>query len=115
MSFPIRATGKRKKGTFLSRLPRLNLNGGGGWGRDQLEAAVFVGFLNPGTRTPQQTPAQSSKDLRFTLLCQTFQGPVSVYTDDIFGGFSWTDCKILGLIMINLLDPERQIPSSLTT
>lgn len=96
---------------------------GGGGERDQLEAAVFVGFLNPGTRTPKQTPAQSSKNLRLTLLCQTFfrltllcqtlcptfQGPVSVYTDDIFGGFSWTDCKILGLIMIKLLDPERQI------
>lgn len=81
--------------------------------RDQLEAAVFVGFLNPGTRTPQQTQAQSSKDLFLTLLCQTlcptFQGPVSVYTDDIFGGFSWTDCEIQGLITIKLLDPERQI------
>ena len=90
--------------------------GGGG---DHLEATVFVGFLNPGTRTPQQTPAQSSKDLRLTLLCQTlcptFQGPVSVYTDDIFGGFSWTDREILGLLTIKLLDSERQIPLSLTS
>ena len=97
----------------------------GGGERDQLEAAVFVGFLNPGTRTAQQTPAQGSKDLRLTLLCQTFfrltlpsqtfRGPVSVYTDDIFGGFSCTDCKIMGLIMIKLLDPERQIPLSFTS
>lgn len=113
---------KKKRNLFLSP-SKVNLNGGGRGGgggeRDQLEAAVFLGFLNPGTGTPQQTPAQSSKDLRLTLLCQTlcstFQGPVSVYTDDIFGGFSWTDCEILGLITIKLLDPEHQIPLSLTS
>ena len=91
---------------------------GGGRGGERSVRDRCISRLS-GTGTPQQTPAQSSKDLRLTLLCQTlcstFQGPVSVYTDDIFGGFSWTDCEILALITIKLLDPEHQIPLSLTS